>query len=241
MIFIKVFANDTDYVSYRDSTGYTKPNVSLSRDTKVVHYNYPMWDANDKQFVDLGLPSGTLWATMNVGASKPSDVGLYFQWGDTSGYTADQVGKSKLFKWIDYKFTKNEHPLSFSKYTTSGATLDLEDDAAHVNMGGDWHIPTPEQIQELTANTTSAWTILDDGISGMTFFSKKDRTKTIFFPAAGNARDGSIQDSIFGSFWCSMLGINTVERGQNFNVSSDTTSLNSGFRYYGLSVRGVLG
>ena len=61
---------------------------------------------NGFEYVDLELPSGTLWAAMNVGASKPSDYGLYFQWGDTSGYTADQVGKGKQFAsdWNDYKW-----------------------------------------------------------------------------------------------------------------------------------------
>lgn len=50
---------------------------------------------NGYEYVDLGLPSGTLWATCNVGASKPSDYGLYFQWGDTIGYPKDQIGKDK--------------------------------------------------------------------------------------------------------------------------------------------------
>ena len=60
---------------------------------------------NGYDYVDLELPSGTKWATMNVGASKASDVGLYFQWGDTSGYTADQVGKDKQFNWTNYEFS----------------------------------------------------------------------------------------------------------------------------------------
>ena len=110
---------------------------------------------NGFEYVDLGLPSGTLWATMNVGASKPSDFGLYFQWGDTQGYTAAQVGKDKQFTWNDYKFSIDGSSSNFSKYTTTGARLDLEDDAAHANMGGSWHMPTPEQCQELIDNTTS--------------------------------------------------------------------------------------
>lgn len=96
---------------------------------------------------------------MNIGASKPSDAGLYFQWEDMVGYTAAQVGTGEGQKKFssdegDYKF--GVYP-NYSKYTTTDATLDLEDDAAHINMGGDWHIPTPNQINELinTANTTS--------------------------------------------------------------------------------------
>ena len=108
--------------------------------------------------MDLGLPSGTLWATCNVGASKPSDYGLYFQWGDTVGYTAEQVGtgeSKKAFKWADYKFNPSGDGNTFTKYTKIGDKLELEDDAANANMKGRWHIPTPDQIQELIDNTTS--------------------------------------------------------------------------------------
>ena len=122
--------------------------------------------------MDLGLPSGTLWATMNVGASKPSDYGLYFQWGDTSGYTAAQVGtgdgqKKFASDWSDYKWGVNPN---FTKYTTTGATLELKDDAAHANMGGYWHMPTPTQINELISNTTNTWTT-QDGVNGRLFTS----------------------------------------------------------------------
>ena len=65
---------------------------------------------NGFDYIDLGLPSGTLWAACNVGASKPSDAGLYFQWGDTKGYTKEQVGTGngqKKFFWTDYKWNPN--------------------------------------------------------------------------------------------------------------------------------------
>ena len=133
------------------------------------------------------------WAAQNVGARKPSDAGLYFQWGDTSGYTADQVGKDKQFAsdWNDYKWGKGPN---FTKYATKGETLELEDDAAHVNMGGGWHMPSPTQIQELLDNTTTAWTT-QDGVNGRLFTSTKDNSKSIFIPAAGSAWDGSVQNS----------------------------------------------
>ena len=197
---------------------------------------------NGYDYVDLGLQSGTLWATCNVGASKPSDVGLYFQWGDTSGYTADQVGKDKQFTWNDYKFSINGSSSNFSKYNTAGETLDLEDDAAHTNMGGSWHMPTPEQCQELIDNTTSEWTT-QDGVNGRLFTSKKDSSKSIFIPAAGLAWDGSVcirGDD--GSVWSSMLSANFVRSGQNLDFYSDDAYLFS--KYYrsnGFSVRGVIG
>ena len=199
---------------------------------------------NGFNFVDFGLPSGTLWATANVGASKPSDYGLYFQWGDVKGYTSDHVGLNKdkkAFVWDDYKLSINGSSSNFSKYKTPGAILDLEDDAAHVNMGGDWHMPSPEQIQELIDNTTSTWT-KQDGVNGRLFTSKKDASKTIFIPAAGFAWDGSID--IVGDeadVWSSSLFAGNIGYGQRLYFNSDIVYLGDSSRYGGFSVRGVLG
>ena len=193
--------------------------------------------------VDLGLPSGTKWATMNVGASKPSDAGLYFQWGDTVGYTADQVGTGEGQKkfasdWSDYKWGISPN---FIKYTTTNATLELEDDAAHVNMGGEWHMPTPDQIEELTTNTTSIWTT-QDGVNGRLFTSKKDTSKSIFVPAAGLAVDGLFyfRDSE-GNVWSSKLHSVDVHTGQCLVFMSDGAGVATYNRCFGLSVRGVIG
>ena len=198
---------------------------------------------NGYDYVDLGLPSGTLWATMNVGASKPSDFGLYFQWGDTQGYTIDQVetseGRKKLASdWSDYKFGTSPN---FTKYTTTGATLELEDDAAHVNMGRDWHMPSPKQIRELLHNTTNAWTT-QDGVNGRLFTSKKNFSKSIFIPAAGDAWKVLIEcNGIYGSIWSSMLSVIYVNGGQYLSFSSRDTELGSYVRRIGFPVRGVIG
>ena len=197
-------------------------------------------NSNGFGFVDLGLPSGTLWATMNVGASKPSDYGLYFQWGDTSGYTADQVGKDKQFTWANYKWSIDGIDSNFSKYNTAGNTLDLEDDAANIHMGGDWHMPTPTQIRELINETDNTWTT-QDGVNGRLFTSKKNG-KSIFIPAAGSAWDGSLcYSGDYGDVWSSMLSTGNVGGGQSLNFGSDRVGLDYGGRSGGLSVRGVLG
>ena len=244
MIYLKEFSTESDYLTYRDDKSkYQKPNVSISDDNGSVYYNYPPKPkANGHEYVDLGLPNGTLWATCNVGASKPSDVGLYFQWGDTSGYTADQIGKDKQFNWNNYKFSIDGSSSNFSKYnkTDNKNVLDLEDDAAHVNMGGDWHMPTPDQIRELINNTTSKW-VTQDGVNGRLFTSKNG--KSIFIPAAGYAWDGSLSSSGSGAdVWSSMLGADYVSRGQDLYFSSGNAYLNySNSRCGGFSVRGVLG
>ena len=198
---------------------------------------------NGYEYVDLELPSGTLWATCNVGASKPSDAGLYFQWGDTKGYTKEQIGNGEGQKKFasdesDYKF--GVYP-NYTKYTTPGATLELEDDAAHANMGGEWHMPTPDQIKELIDNTTSTWTT-QDGVNGRLFTSKKDGTKSIFIPAAGGAWGGSVRSSgDYGGVWSSLLYTDGVSCGQYLGFGSGYVYLYSyKCRCYGLSVRGVI-
>lgn len=180
----------------------------------------------------------------NVGASKPSDAGLYFQWGDTQGYTADQVGTGSGQKKFandesDYKF--GVYP-NYSKYITTDATLDLEDDAAHANMGGNWHMPSLNQIEELLDNTTSTWTTSDDGVNGTTFSSKKDTSKSIFIPAAGFALDGSFyfRGSLV-TIWSTELHSVDVDSGQCLICSLDDVGVGACYRVFGNFVRGVIG
>ena len=112
--------------------------------------------------IDLGLPSGTLWADRNIGASNIYDYGKLFQWGDTTPYDVPQhTGNSvnagqKAFSWNDYKWNPSADGSTFTKYnkTDGKSTLDLEDDAAYVNIGNKWKMPTQEQIIELFKETT---------------------------------------------------------------------------------------
>ena len=198
---------------------------------------------NGFDFVDLGLPSGTLWATKNIGADNSTDFGLYFQWGDVQGYTKKEIGLGKGQKkfahdFSDYKWYSGG---AFTKYKTEGATLELEDDAANVHMGGSWHIPSSEQIQELIDNTTSNW-IKMDNVNGRLFTSENDASKFIFIPASGFAWDGSVQGSeSHGSVWSSMLDTGFVDGGQSLFFGSGYANIYNGGRYHGHSVRGVIG
>ena len=239
MKYLKEFSTENEYLAYRDGSSYLKPNVSLSDDNGGVYYNFTPPITYD--YADLGLPSGTKWATQNVGARKPSDAGLYFQWGDTKGYAKDQVGKDKQFYWNDYKWNPSGDGETYTKYTTIGATLELEDDAAHANMGGNWHMPAPAQIQELLDNTTNTRTA-QDGVNGRLFTSKKDGTKSIFIPAVGDAWKGSAHGSgDYGGVWSSMLYTDGVSYGHYLGFSSGYVGLDYSYRYCGLSVRGVVG
>ena len=97
--------------------------------------------------IDLGLPSGLLWANKNIGAATEEDAGLFFQWGDIQGYTAEQVGVDKQFDWSDYKYN-NGSSFNPTKYTSSDGKiqLDLEDDAVYAALGGNWRMPTYEDF-----------------------------------------------------------------------------------------------
>ena len=184
---------------------------------------------NGHEFVDLGLPSGTLWATCNVGATSPEQAGLYFAFGETEGFTAEQVKSGeRVFDKISYKardILKN---------------LTLEQDAASANLGGDWRMPTKDEWQELIDYCDDAWT--DDykgtGVSGYIFTSKVNGN-SVFFPAAGACYGSSVEEtgqdgfysstSRYSSLYAWGLGFHYEYRGLCFNY----------LRYSGKSVRGV--
>lgn len=111
--------------------------------------------------IDLGLPSGTLWADRNIGATDIYDSGKLFQWGDPTPYDIPEhtdgiVNEGqKMFRWNDYKWNPSANGTIFTKYNTTDrkSTLDLEDDAAYVNIGNKWKMPTQKQIIELFNGT----------------------------------------------------------------------------------------
>ena len=202
--------------------------------------------ANGFEYVDLGLPSGTLWAKCNVGASKPEESGLYFSWGDSYGYTKAQVlsGEHEFYP-ADDKWNNGEPTCDASvmiKYNTEdGKTvLDPEDDAAVVNMGGDWHMPTKEQLEELSANTTSTWTTMN-GVNGRLFTSKINENE-MFVPAAGYIYNGSvISEGTSANVWSSSLCVEDPYRAWHLYFYSYSMDVFSNSRCCGRSVRGVLG
>ena len=109
---------------------------------------------DNHEWVDLGLPSGTLWATCNVGANTPEEYGDYFAWGETE--PKDYYGWN-TYKWCNgsrYTLTKycTDSSYGYNGFVDNKAELDPEDDAAYVNWGSSWRIPTTEQQCELYEN-----------------------------------------------------------------------------------------
>lgn len=131
---------------------YIKPWLSYTEGRGVAYNKYDPF--NGYEYVDLGLPSGTLWAKCNVGTSSPNEVGPLFDWGeveikDTFGYNT--------YKWVTpgtTSFNYGSNRLTKYNLTDGKVVLDPEDDAAHVYMGGEWHMPSYYQLIELIDNTT---------------------------------------------------------------------------------------
>ena len=152
--------------------------------------------------VDLGLPSGTLWADRNVGADSPEDYGDYFAWGETS--------TKSTYNWSTYKWCRGSYD-TMTKYCTKSSygtvdnktVLDLEDDAAYVNMGTEWRMPTYDEQKELYSQCTWTWTT-QNGTKGYKVTGPNG--KSIFLPAAGYRYDSDLDDAgSDGWYWSASL------------------------------------
>ena len=161
------------------------------------------------EYVDLGLPSGTMWATCNVGADKPEDGGLLFQFGRVDGYRYRDKNSQFRTNYQNKQDTCNKFiPLTPSgKVYNTGDTLDLADDAAHVNMGGKWRMPTNDEFKELLDNTTHNLVTIN-GVLGMRFTSNTNGYQ-LFIPfMQGYWYDETwfSYAGIYASMWSSQVG-----------------------------------
>lgn len=192
--------------------------------------------------VDLGLPSGTLWANMNVGASKPEDYGAYFAWGETTPHS------DNYYRWESYMWCKSSNEtltkyctdssFGYNGFTDNKIVLLPEDDAATANWGSSWCIPTCEQFDELISNTTSESTTLN-GIKGLKFTSKING-KSIFFPAAGYRWAGDLRDTGSGAtYWSSTLVETYPSKVWRLSFDSEGVRTSDSSRCTGCSVRPV--
>ena len=184
--------------------------------------------SNGYEYVDLGLPSGLKWATCNIGATSPEQAGLYFAWGETTGYTAEQV-KSGVRKFDSASYTAS----------AISADLTLEQDAARANLGGNWRMPTQTECRELLDNCNVVWT--DDyngtGVKGRVFTSKVNGN-SVFFPAAGGCRNSSVDFvGTFGRYWSASWS--SSSNAWYLYFGSGFQNVRDYYRYWGFSVRGV--
>ena len=194
---------------------------------------------NGHEYVDLGLPSGIKWATCNVGANSPEEYGDYFAWGETQP-------KDNYF-WDSYKYCNGSYT-TMTKYGTTSkfgivdnkTELELEDDAAYVNWGGNWRMPTKPEQDELrdTNNCTWTWTT-QNGVNGYKVTSKKNGN-SIFLPAAGFRGSSGLCDvTTAGLYWSSSLSTSNGFDACILGFYSSGVDLVGNYRYVGQCVRPV--
>lgn len=183
---------------------------------------------NGHEYVDLGL--SVKWATCNVGAQNPEDYGEYFAWGE--------IRPKTIYTWKGYRFRTSgdaPHNIKLSKYYSGElmnnhkkTVLDLADDVANVKWGGNWRMPTKEEIEELNWNCDWIWTT-QNGVKGVKITSKVEgyTDRSIFIPAAGY-RDDSRQlfAGVSGEYWSS-TSTNQNNSAYHLFFDSDGSSLDN--------------
>ncbi len=197
---------------------------------------------NNHDWVDLGLSSGTLWATCNVGATNPEDYGDYFAWGETQT-------KSE-YNWSTYKYCNGSHDTQTkycadSDYGHNGfkdnrTVLEAKDDAVHVNWGGDWRMPTTAEQQELLNECTWEWTdnYNNTGVTGHIVTGTNGNS--IFLPAAGYRSDSYLIDAGSGGYyWSSSLNSSGPYGAYYLDFGEGNHYTLSGNRCDGYAVRPV--
>ena len=194
---------------------------------------------NGHEYVDLGLPSGTLWATCNVGAETPEGYGDYFAWGETK--------PNATYTWNTYKYC-NGSPKQLTKYCSNSnygnngftdhlTVLKSTDDAATANWGSGWCMPTKKQWKELMSNTTVTWTTQND-VNGRLFTASNGNS--LFLPAAGFCYGGGYSSvGSRGKVWSSWLGTDAPYDAWDFSFDTHQYYVDSHRRDDGLSVRPV--
>lgn len=193
------------------------------------------------EYVDLGL--SVKWATCNVGATKPEDYGDYFAWGETE--------PKSTYDWSTYKWCLGSHNTltkycKLSEYGTidNKTILDLSDDAARVNWGGSWRMPTYAELEELRENCSWTW-VCQNGVYGYRVTSKKQgyTNKSIFLPAASFCGYDSWHYNVgsYGSYWSStLLHFLPANRAWELSFKSESEFTQCGRRCLGQSVRPVM-
>ncbi len=185
--------------------------------------------------IDLGL--SVKWANMNVGAKTLEGYGNYFAWGETKPKTE--------YSWLNYKWCNGSHR-SQTKYCTSTdygivdnkTVLEQEDDAAYVNWGGTWRMPTKKELEELVANCTWTWTT-QKGVNGYQVTSMVNGN-SIFLPAAGERYGGIVnEEGTIGYYWSSSLAAPGENDSRNLVFYLNYEDCGYFSRYHGQSVRAV--
>lgn len=183
--------------------------------------------------VDLGLSSGILWATCNIGASSPSEIGDYFAWGEREA--------KDVYGWDTYKLCRGSYNSIFKYTETDGKkVLDSQDDVAKSMLGGEWRIPTKEDMEELVEECEWKWTSLNGQLGWKVIGSNNNY---IFLPASGAASSYRIAGvNELGRYWTATRDeSNYSAYNLRFKDGTDTIVVVDDTRFYGRTIRPVIG
>ena len=231
-LYIKKFDRHSQFLSYKNSSAFTAPNTSLCIDDNSLHYNPINGQGGGgevHEYVDLGLPSGTLWATQNIGATNIKDSGLYFAWGETSGvsgslyetipvmsempvskqFTENGVKPGRLlgaeneplreYNMSTYKFNDGDGGFTKYNYNDGKQYLEPEDDAAYQLWGNEWKIPCHGQYLELLNYASFEY---DSELDDYVFVSNFDSSKKLYIPNSNVIHDTDYDSGPNGSLRC---------------------------------------
>ena len=218
--------------------------VNISDVTCIVSYIMKGYWPDDPvtgehEWVDLGLPSGTLWATCNIGASSPEEYGDYFAWGE--------VTPKEVYDWSTYKWC-NGTETTMTKYCINSelgivdnkTELEPADDAAYVNWGPSWRMPTIDQLQELKNSCTWERVTISNG--DVCILVTGTNGNTMLLPLAGSI-NGTTPERVgnYGYLWSKTASVyaNESNTSQYIYFNSPYPSLWRRYRYFGFTVRAV--
>ncbi|MBQ0096867.1 MAG: hypothetical protein KBS53_04370 [Bacteroidales bacterium] len=229
----------------RFAVGTSSPTIA----TVPRHAGMPVRAVKQKQktveYVEIG---GLKWATMNLGATKPEEPGLYFAWGDVAGQYAATTGTgafTKSYEWANTPFNNGKtlaqntwFSNNQSLWITDDATLKPDYDAASVLIGGGWRMPTKEDLNNLLSNTNQV-KVTDYNGSGVGWIctSKTDDTKAIFLPATGYGSGTDLTSSGWGCYWSSTLTVTNKGNAERLTLGETVTGNNA--RWQGRCIRPV--
>ncbi|MBR5983238.1 MAG: hypothetical protein IK025_05905 [Bacteroidales bacterium] len=236
-------------------------HISANIDGNVVHGESEMLIVDDEAimvtieldsgtidvlpYVDLGLPSGNLWATCNLGASRPERCGDYYAWGESA--------KKQSYAWTNYDYyqpetitidtTPNGITTTYTRatitkyiYSDGLSVLESSDDAATVNFGNNWRIPSRVDFDELLNYCTTEWSI-QNGVNGYTITGRNGNS--IFLPASGGrSEENLIDNTVCGFYWLNSVCLDSTY-AYGFILDSTVISETSYYRMLGQTVRPV--
>lgn len=220
--------------------------VNVSDATSLIQYllngTWPddtITPTDDHQYVDLGLPSGTLWATCNVGASSPEEYGDYFAWGETAPKDEYSYGNYKWWYFDEngYRYISKYNTDSYFGPVDSKTELEPEDDAARVNWGASWRMPSYDQVVELVNTCSWQWTSRN-GVIGQLITGPNGNT--MFLPAAGYC-DGTSPEYVgtYGNYWSRALYSYLPDRAFGLYFDAQYCDSEDLSRYFGHVIRAV--